>query len=205
MLITICGPSGSGKDMIMKYMINNSDHNIKPIVPVTTRPKRHGEQDGIDYHFVSVEEFKKLIDDNKLAYYEEYSQDRFYGVLSRDILKAFCVIDEIYAVIVTPNGLRAIDNITRYSFGMYLSVYINTSLGTRVSRYINRIGKDEFDFDDMNEINARVNRDFGMFLNIEQECDMIIDNPDVDDVSTHMQNIINQIFASDKVSKYLEK
>ena len=205
MLITICGPSGSGKDMIMKYMIDNPDYNIKPIVPVTTRPKRYGEQDGIDYHFVSVDEFKKLIDDNKLVYYEEYSQDRFYGVLNRDILKAFCVIDEIYVVIVTPNGLRAINNITRYSSEMYLSLYINVSLGTRVSRYINRIGKDEFNFDDMNEINARVNRDFGMFLNIKQECDMIIDNPDVDDTSTHMKSIINQIFASDKISKYLEK
>lgn len=176
MLIAICGPSGAGKTELSKSLkIYNGSEEV---VSYTTRSPRIGEQNGIDYHFVSNEIFNNMIQSNEFCEYEEYSQSRFYGTAKNDIISA-AKSKNIYTTVVTPNGMRAIEDTLR-DFNIpksnYISVMVNASLGVRVKRYIDRIGSDNFNFDDMNEINARVNRDFGMFLNMEKHCDLVLDN-----------------------------
>ena len=58
-MLIICGKSASGKDTIKRELI--SKHGFKGIVTYTTRPPRKGEQDGVDYHFVSNEEFQMMV------------------------------------------------------------------------------------------------------------------------------------------------
>lgn len=176
MLIAICGPSGAGKTELSKSLkIYNGSEEV---VSYTTRSPRIGEQNGVDYHFVSNEIFNNMIQSNEFCEYEEYSQSRFYGTAKNDIISA-AKSKNIYTTVVTPNGMRAIEDTLR-DFNIpksnYISVMVNASLGVRVKRYIDRIGSDNFNFDDMNEINARVNRDFGMFLNMEKHCDLVLDN-----------------------------
>lgn len=176
MLIAICGPSGAGKTELSKSL--NIHNGSKEVVSYTTRSPRIGEQNGVDYHFVSNETFNNMIQSNEFCEYEEYSQSRFYGTAKNDIISA-AKSKNIYTTVVTPNGMRAIEDTLR-DFNIpksnYISVMVNASLGVRVKRYIDRIGSDNFNFDDMNEINARVNRDFGMFLNMEKHCDLVLDN-----------------------------
>ena len=57
MIIIYFGKSASGKDTLMKKQLR---HGIKPIISYTTRPKRINEVDGIDYNFVTIDEFNKL-------------------------------------------------------------------------------------------------------------------------------------------------
>ncbi len=70
LLVIISGPSGSGKTTICNQLMENS--RIKRSISYTTRERREGEEEGIDYHFVKKSEFKKLIDGNKLAEHAEY-------------------------------------------------------------------------------------------------------------------------------------
>ena len=70
-MITIYfGKSASGKDYFLKKLIR---HKIQPIISYTTRPIRDNEINGIDYNFVTNEEFKNLIKNNKLMEYREYN------------------------------------------------------------------------------------------------------------------------------------
>ncbi|GAA0077997.1 guanylate kinase [Clostridium sp. CTA-5] len=63
LLIVISGPSGAGKGTICKELIKNND-NLSLSVSATTRSPRNGEIDGINYHFLSKEEFLRRIEEN---------------------------------------------------------------------------------------------------------------------------------------------
>lgn len=67
-LVVISGPSGVGKDATIQAM----QHRHTPfyfVVTATTRPRRHNENDGIDYHFISMGEFAEMIDNGELLEY----------------------------------------------------------------------------------------------------------------------------------------
>ncbi len=57
-VIALMGKSGSGKDTILKEMVSRYPNIFHKIINTTTRPKRNNEVDGIDYYFVSEDEFK---------------------------------------------------------------------------------------------------------------------------------------------------
>lgn len=65
LLFILSSPSGAGKSTIAR-MILESDEEISLSVSVTTRPRREGEVDGVDYHFIDDEQFQALVDDNAL-------------------------------------------------------------------------------------------------------------------------------------------
>jgi len=58
---------------------------IKFSVSATTRQPREGEQDGVDYHFITKEEFQKRVDAGKFLEWEEFYNGTMYGTLKQDI------------------------------------------------------------------------------------------------------------------------
>lgn len=66
------GKSSSGKDTIFNNIRNNNKLKLGVIVPYTTRPIRDGEKEGVEYHFVSDSDFKKLQDDGRVVEYRVY-------------------------------------------------------------------------------------------------------------------------------------
>ena len=58
-ILALFGKSASGKDSIQKWIVSNYPQLTNKIVSCTTRPPRSGEQDGVDYFFLSNEEFAK--------------------------------------------------------------------------------------------------------------------------------------------------
>ena len=75
-LIVLSGPSGVGKSTVIELFAQRS--NIYFSVSYTTRQPRVGEQDGVNYNFVSREEFERMIADDELLEYAEYV-DNYYG------------------------------------------------------------------------------------------------------------------------------
>lgn len=187
MIIALIGPSGSGKSVIAKELASN--HNCKNVVSYTTRLPRLGEIPDEDYHFVSQMKFEKMKRDNEFVEYEEYTNNRFYGT-SRDSVKEAANSNDIYIMVLTPNGYRKIQKEVKDGIKL---CYINAPLGVRVKRYIDRCDDTKFNFDDMNEINSRVNRDYGMFLGIEKEADFIITNKEYSKDKTEQLNNIKKI------------
>ena len=89
MIYIITGPSGVGKNTIIEAMSTDLDFYFS--VSHTTRPQREGEVDGKDYHFVTEEEFKSLVDENLMIEYEQYG-GFFYGTSKKEILKESNII-----------------------------------------------------------------------------------------------------------------
>ena len=76
-LIVLSGPSGVGKSTVIAELFAQRS-NIYFSVSYTTRQPRVGEQDGVNYNFVSREEFERMIADDELLEYAEYV-DNYYG------------------------------------------------------------------------------------------------------------------------------
>lgn len=77
LLIVVSGPSGAGKDTICQKLIKENS-NIWMSVSMTTRKPRPLEKDGVDYFFVSNEEFESKINNNTFLEYASYN-DNYYG------------------------------------------------------------------------------------------------------------------------------
>src|ERR1035441_8253827 len=83
-IIVITAPSGAGKSSIVKKLLKQ-DHDLSFSVSCTTREKRLGEEDGKDYYFITVDEFKRKIQNNEFAEYQEVCPGKFYGTLKNEI------------------------------------------------------------------------------------------------------------------------
>ena len=91
MMIILTGPSASGKTAVCLYL--QEHFNIKKVVTHTTREKRVGEIDGVDYHFVSVDEFEKL---KKEGYFIETVKfnNNYYGTSKKEVKFDKCLAVE---------------------------------------------------------------------------------------------------------------
>ena len=80
-IIIVSAPSGTGKSTIIKQLMEKEELQLRFSVSATNRSPREGETDGLSYHFLSTEEFKKRIADDAFVEYEEVYPGRFYGTL----------------------------------------------------------------------------------------------------------------------------
>ncbi len=85
-LIILSGPSGVGKSTIVKH-ITKAHPNLRFSVSMTTREIRPGEVDGVNYHFVSQEEFQAMVDRDEFLEYAGYVENR-YGTPAKPIDEA---------------------------------------------------------------------------------------------------------------------
>lgn len=63
--LVICGPSGSGKSTLLKRLFKEFPNTFGFSVSHTTRKPRPGEENGVHYHYVAVEEMQKMIENNE--------------------------------------------------------------------------------------------------------------------------------------------
>lgn len=181
MVIVLLGASGSGKSTIEHELATH--HGFNKIISYTTRQPRQGEENGKDYYFTDNETFREILGRNLFAEYDEYSQNRLYGTLKSDY------VGENKVVVLTPNGLRQLkQNCPNEDI---ISILVEASLGTRIKRYIDRCGTNKFNFDDAGEIFERINRDFGMFLGLDKEVNLVIHN----DEGTNIKDLVSEILA----------
>ncbi|MDR2778834.1 MAG: guanylate kinase [Puniceicoccales bacterium] len=85
-LFILSGPSGVGKDTVIRRLLKEiGDKSLKKIVTTTTRLPRKDEVNGIDYHFVSKEEFFRRIKESEFLEYANVHGDYYYGSSRTDV------------------------------------------------------------------------------------------------------------------------
>lgn len=85
-LIIISAPSGTGKSTIISWLMKeHKELSLAYSISCTSRPPRGAEQNGVDYFFLTPEEFRHRIENNEFLEYEEVYTDRFYGTLKSQV------------------------------------------------------------------------------------------------------------------------
>lgn len=177
-MIVLVGESASGKSSIEKYLVDN--HGYKKIVSYTTRQPREGEVDGIDYHFITKEQFHKLKEQDffvETAIYNNW----YYGTAKKD-----CTDDKV--VVLTPHGLRQISKIKDINI---TSFYINVPRRDRLIKILQR-------GDDIEESYRRNLSDVGMFDGIRDEVNYVINNNNYSRSIEEMSNEILLYYVCNK-------
>ena len=84
-IIVVSAPSGSGKSTIINSILDSGEPELRFSVSATNRRPRKGEVDGVHYHFLTTEEFRDAIAEDKFVEWEEVYPGRFYGTLKSEI------------------------------------------------------------------------------------------------------------------------
>lgn len=155
-MIVLIGMSGTGKSTLEKLSCKYSGYN--KIVSYTTRQKRLGEANHVDYHFIKTKDFLEKVDSGFLIEHVLYNKN-YYGIAKED-----CKKDSI--VVVEPNGLRQLRNINSIDLK---AILLTSPRELRINRMIER-------GDEMGNALNRVKIDEEVFKGIEEYCDYELKN-----------------------------
>jgi guanylate kinase len=84
-IIIITAPSGAGKTSITRYLLNKYPEKLAFSVSAATRSPRNYEKDGVDYYFLSLDNFKQKIQHNEFVEWEMVYEGKYYGTLKSEL------------------------------------------------------------------------------------------------------------------------
>ncbi|MBP3359024.1 MAG: guanylate kinase [Opitutales bacterium] len=96
-IMIISGPAGSGKNTVAERLMAEFPQ-VKRVITTTSRPPRGQEVDGVDYHFLSPEQFEQDIADGKFYEYAKV-HDRYYGTSKKAVLDSLAKGDDLILII----------------------------------------------------------------------------------------------------------
>lgn len=177
MIIVLVGKTASGKTTVANELCEN--HGYKRIITYTTRPMRENEEQDVDYHFISDEQFNEMVENNEFTEYKRY--DTAHGVWSYGsvITSEQELSDDCYVIILTPQGLRDLSK----KMSQYIAFYLNVSFESQLKRLkkrgdeeqqiIKRLINDAKDFENVLDI---VDYSFCTDISLPQEVVNAISN-----------------------------
>jgi len=160
--VILVGPSGSGKDYLLRGLVKK---NLKYQPKITTRPRRNLETEGIEYNFLDNKKFQSLLESNQIKVYQHFlinENDWYYAISNQNF-------EENQVFIMTPHEVLSLSELDRKKCFI---VYLDISESVRRSRVMNRN-------DNNDSIDRRMKSDAADFKNF-QEYDLKISDPEFD-------------------------
>jgi guanylate kinase len=149
----IIGPSGSGKDFLLRKL---KELGLKTSVKITTRPKRNGEIEGVNYQFKENSTFEKLDLIVKQEFFNDKGDSWKYGILKEDF-------NNSQVFILTPGELYQISNeIRKNCFVVYLDIDRKIRENRIIKRsdfndsIMRRLDADDSDFENFNDYDLKI-------------------------------------------------
>lgn len=186
-VIVLCAPSGCGKSTIIHTLLDSNAVDMKFSVSATNRKPRPGEVDGADYHFMTTEQFRDAIAQNRFIEWEQVYPGRYYGTLKDEVAKT---ADSGENVLLDIDVKGAI-NVKKLFGDRALTIFIlPPDIETLRKRLIAR-GTDALD-----EIERRVSK-AEYEISFADQCDIRIINDKLDDAVEAARSAICEFLDKD--------
>lgn len=117
LLFVISAPSGGGKDAVIAKLLERIP-NSNRLITTTSRAPRPGERDGVNYYFLSADEFKKKITNDEFVEYNFYAEN-YYGA-EKNILNRFLKNNGVIFATTEVNGKHNFDKLKIANIGIFL-------------------------------------------------------------------------------------
>jgi guanylate kinase len=176
-VLVITGPSGVGKGTLIRLLLDRFPE-MKLSVSATTREPRPGEEDGVDYHFLSPDEFQERIDSDDFLEWAEYAGNR-YGTLRSELERdAHPLVLEIEV-----QGARQVRARVRDAVSVFIAPPSEDALRTRL------VGRGS---DSPEQIERRLQTAWSE-LAAESEFDYVVINDDLDAAVERLSELVATI------------
>lgn len=179
-IVALMGEAGSGKDTILHRIMEKYPSYFNEIISCTTRPPRQGEKEGVNYHFLSVEDFIRKILNGDMLEATEFN-GWHYGTDSQSL-----TIDKINIGVFNPEGVRFLqedENIELYVF------YVRAAGKQHLLRQLNREENPDVD-----EIIRRYKADTEDFSFLNDIKYITLQNNTLDDIDIAVDTIFGQFY-----------
>lgn len=182
-LIIFSAPSGSGKSTLVNYLMEqHPELQLAFSISCTSRAPRGKEKNGVEYFFLSPEEFKKKIANDEFLEYEEVYEDRFYGTLKSQVEVQSQAGQNVVFDVDVKGGV----NIKKHYGSRALSVFIQPP---SVEELRNRLMGRATDAPEV--IEQRLNK-AEYELSFADKFDRIVINDDLEKAKVDVYNVIKQ-------------
>lgn len=191
LLIVLSGPSGVGKGTVRKHLFDYYNNDFDFSISMTTRQKRIGEVDGVDYFFKTKEEFEQYIEEDRLLEYANYVGN-YYGTPIDYVRETLDSGRDVFLEIEVQGALKVKKRMPEGIF-IFLSPPNLEELKTRIT---NR-GTDNSEI-----INQRMDKAVEE-LNLIKYYDYVVENDSVDEAARKIRSIIESEHL--KVERNIER
>ena len=179
-IVALMGEAGSGKDTILHRIMEKYPSYFNEIISCTTRAPRQGEKEGVNYHFLSVEDFIRKILNGDMLEATEFN-GWHYGTDSQSL-----TIDKINIGVFNPEGVRCLqedENIELYVF------YVRAAGKQRLLRQLNR--EENPDVDEIVRRYKTDTQDFGYLEDIRYQT---LENNTLEDIDVAIDTLFGQFY-----------
>ena len=190
-LIIISAPSGSGKSTIIGRVMQDESLLLSFSVSATTRPRRGQEVHGVDYYYLTVDEFQHMIENDELVEYQEVYEGRYYGTPKSEVER---ITAEGRNVVLDLDVLGGV-NVKRMYGDRALSIFIQPpSVEVLRERLIKRGTYS------MEDIQNRVDK-AEFEISIGPQFDYTVINDDLDTAVAQVHDLIADFITPDTIER----
>lgn len=181
-LFVFSAPSGSGKTTIVRHLLAQKKLNLEFSISATSREPRSNEKHGVDYYYISLEDFKQKIKADEFLEWEEVYRDNFYGTLKTEVERIWAQGKHVIFDIDVVGGLRIKEKFPEQT----LSVFVKPPDINELVRRLKNRGEESED-----KINMRVAK-ASVELATAPQFDKIIKNYDLEVALKDAENLVEE-------------
>ena len=188
--IIVSAPSGSGKSTIISSLMPHEELRLAFSISATTRAPRGEEQHGVEYLFMTPEEFRQHIENDDFIEYEEVYENRFYGTLKAQVEKQLAAGQNLVFDVDVHGGV----NLKKYFGDRALGIFIQPPSIEELRRRLEGRGTDSPEV-----IDQRIQR-AAYELSFAERFDCIVVNDDLETAKADAYEVVSK-FLKEKEKK----
>jgi len=178
-IIIIAAPSGAGKTSIVRFLLTRFETQLGFSVSCATRSPRANEKDGVDYYFISAENFQQKITEDQFAEWEMVYEGKYYGTLRSELSRIWSDKKAPLLDIDVKGGLRVKEN-----YPQSLSIFIQPPSLEELKKRLETRGTETEE-----SLNMRLNK-ASLEMSFSTQFDKIVINDQLDKACEEVARLV---------------
>jgi guanylate kinase len=190
-IIIITAPSGAGKTSITRYLLRKFSGQLAFSISAATRPSRGNERNGVDYYFMSLEDFTNKIQHEEFVEWEMVYDGKYYGTLKSELQRIWAE----HKIPVLDIDVKGAIHVQQQFPETTLSIFIEPPGVDELKRRLQSRGTESEE-----SLNARVNK-AAYELSFKHSFDHIIVNDNLEGACAEAERVVADFMQGDTVEK----